>query len=208
VPTLTESRIAELLEPYLQTGEGPPLALPEGALGQFGAYLDLLLHWNARTNLTAIREPEAIVARHFGESVFVARQLAGLVPVDGTLLDFGSGAGFPGLPIQIVMPALHVTLAESQGKKAAFLREAGRALALNAEVWAKRVEDMPPARTFDVVALRAVDRMEDALRAARIRVRAGGILAVLRGVEGAADDGTRLLSVPGGTQSVLALEVC
>ena len=104
-------------------------SVPAGLYQQLSAYLDLLLKWNARTNLTAIREPEEIVRRHFGESLFAgtaARRSA--LRRDASLLDFGSGAGFPGLPIQLLLPDLRVTLAESQGKKASFLREAVRTL--------------------------------------------------------------------------------
>jgi len=161
---LTPDRIAELLQPYL-TGEGGEQSeardvfAPGGLYAALAAYLDLLLKWNVRTNLTAIRDPEEIVRRHFGESLFVARRLGEC----SSLLDFGSGAGFPGIPIQLIHPALSITLAESQGKKAAFLREAVRELGLNAEVWGGRVESMPEARRFDVVALRAVDSIELAL---------------------------------------------
>lgn len=158
MPTLPESTIAELLAPYIDA--------PDAILAPFSAYLDLLLKWNARTNLTAIRDPEEIVRRHFGESLFAARHLD---PGTPTLLDFGSGAGFPGLPIALLRPDIAVTLAESQNKKATFLREAVRVLGLKVEVWPSRVEDMPSGRQFHTVALRAVDRMETALAVAAPR---------------------------------------
>jgi 16S rRNA (guanine527-N7)-methyltransferase len=200
--TLTEDRIAALLQPYLE-GTVPPANL----YGQLGTYLDLLLRWNARTNLTAIREPEEIVRRHFGESLFVGVHLAPLLGPVATLLDFGSGAGFPGLPIQLFLPELNVTLAESQGKKASFLREAVRTLGSKTEVWAERVERMPADRRFDVVALRAVDKMDSALVAAEGRVAAGGLLAVLggrRSVEGTENVVSAV--VPGGTDSLLYID--
>jgi 16S rRNA (guanine527-N7)-methyltransferase len=169
MPTLSESAIAGLLAPYLP--ETPAALLP-----QLSAYLDLLLKWNARTNLTAIRDPEEIVSRHFGESLFAARHLA---PETPTLLDFGSGAGFPGIPIALLRPDIQVTLAESQNKKATFLREAVRTLNLSTEVWPGRVESMAPDRRFHAVALRAVDNMEAALTAARERIAPGGQLVLL-----------------------------
>jgi 16S rRNA (guanine527-N7)-methyltransferase len=169
MPTLSESAIAELLIPYLPN-------MPFGLCAQLSTYLDLLLKWNARTNLTAIRDPEEIVRRHFGESLFAARHLD---PGTTTLLDFGSGAGFPGLPIALLRPEIVVTLAESQNKKATFLREVVRTLALPIEVWSNRVEAMPTARRFDVVALRAVDDMETAVPAAIARIVPGGRLAIL-----------------------------
>lgn len=156
--TLSESAIAALLEPYL--------VAPTELLPRLSVYLDLLLKWNARTNLTAIREPEEIVRRHFGESLFAARHLVSDVP---TLLDLGSGAGFPGIPIALLRPDIQVTLAESQHKKASFLREAVRTLGLSSEVWGRRAEDMPIARRFHTVALRAVDNMAAAVVAAEER---------------------------------------
>jgi 16S rRNA (guanine527-N7)-methyltransferase len=176
--TLTEPQIATLLEPYLAGASAPP-----NLYAQLSVYLDLLLRWNARTNLTAIRDPEDIVRRHFGESLFAGVHLAPLLPSAATLLDFGSGAGFPGLPIQLLLPGLTVTLAESQGKKASFLREAIRTLGLSTEVWPARTETMPHSRRFDVVALRAVDNMEAALAAAEVRTLPNGILAALGGSE-------------------------
>jgi 16S rRNA (guanine527-N7)-methyltransferase len=158
--TITPDKIAELLRPYLKGGrQSSDFFAASGLYAALAAYLELLLKWNARTNLTAIREPEEIVRRHFGESLFVAGHLRDC----DSLLDFGSGAGFPGIPIQLAYPTLDVTLAESQGKKAAFLREAVRELGLSTRVWAGRVEAMSPERRFEVVALRAVDLMDMAL---------------------------------------------
>jgi 16S rRNA (guanine527-N7)-methyltransferase len=155
---VTPTAIRSLLDPYLQQ-----LSFPESGwtriCEQLSVYLDLILKWNARTNLTAIRTPEEIVRRHFGESLFVGTHLGAC----NTLLDFGSGAGFPGVPIQLLRPDLQVTLGESQGKKAAFLREVCRELVLTTEVFSARIETMPPNRKFDVVAMRAVDQMGSAI---------------------------------------------
>ena len=86
------------------------------------SYLELLLKWNAKLNLTSIRTSDEILKRHFVESIFCAHQLPEGVK---TLLDFGSGGGFPGVPIAICRPDIAVTLSESQGKKAAFLKRSG-----------------------------------------------------------------------------------
>ena len=167
--TLPLSRIAELLDPYYPQ-------VPAEIVSGVSVYLDLLLKWNARMNLTSIRTPELMVTRHFGESLFVARHL----PLEAkTLLDVGSGAGFPGLPVQLARPDLRVTLAESQNKKGAFLREAVRVLRLRSVVWGGRVEAMPPEWRFDVVALRAVDDPVSALVVGRKRLAPGGFLATL-----------------------------
>ena len=140
----------------------------------FADYLKLLQHWNARTNLTAIRDEETILRRHFVESILCARNL----PTDiVSLLDFGSGAGFPGLPIALIRNEIAVTLAESQHKKAAFLREAIRTMELPTKVHAGRAEDLPAQ--FDCVTLRAVDHMEKAVPAALRRLKPRGWLAIL-----------------------------
>jgi len=145
---------------------------------KFDEYLALILRWNSRMNLTAIRAPEEIQSRHFVESIACAR----LLPQDiGSLLDFGSGVGFPGIPVALCRPEIAVTLAESQSKKAAFLQEAVRLLALNSSVFAKRAEQLD--RQFDCVILRAVDRMEDAVAVAASLVGPGGTLAVLTTLE-------------------------
>lgn len=162
---LTPDAIAALLEPYVR----PSLPDPNAALAdrvdwpriysQLANYIELIVKWNARINLTAIRDPEQIVRRHFGESLFAGLHLGRCA----SLLDFGSGAGFPGIPIQLLLPELPITLAESRSRKAAFLREVVRTLGLSTEVWAGRVETMPPARRFDTIALRAVDGMDAAI---------------------------------------------
>jgi len=105
--------------------------------GKFAEYCSLILRWNARVNLTAIRDEDGILARHFVESIACARALPAGIE---TLLDFGSGAGFPGIPIALCRPEIMVTLAESQGKKAAFLQEAIRVLEISAKVHPHRAE--------------------------------------------------------------------
>ena len=141
---------------------------------RFGTYCGLLMRWNARTNLTAVRDEDGILRRHFVESIVCARALPDEI---GTLLDFGSGAGFPGLPIALCRPALEITLAESQGKKAAFLREAVRVLGLSVKVHGGRAEML--GSEFDCVTLRAVDRMSQAVAGAAGLVRPSGWLAAI-----------------------------
>ncbi len=183
--------IARLVEPYYP---GAPGVLVES----LSAYLDLLLKWNGRTNLTAIRAPEEMVRRHFGESLFLARY----VPEEAkTLLDLGSGAGFPGIPVALARRDVRVTLAESQNKKAAFLREAVRTLGLQTEVWAGRAEDLPGF--YDVVALRAVDNPELALGIAGRKVREGGLLLHLTTAGGEVGTGKEEVGLPGGYRQCL-----
>lgn len=145
-------------------------ALPAGIAGKFQSYLELLQKWNARLNLTAIRGPEEILQRHFIECIFAAQRLPTGI---NSLLDFGSGGGFPGIPVALCRPEIRFTLGESQAKKAAFLRETIRTLGLeNAEVYNGRVESL--SRTFEAVALRAVDKMQEACRVAVGNLAPGG----------------------------------
>jgi 16S rRNA (guanine527-N7)-methyltransferase len=175
---MESTRIAELLRPFTGRVER------SGDLQeQLRLYLDLLLKWNARMNLTAIRDPEQIVTRHFGESLFGARVLLGdfdraQAPI--TLADVGSGAGFPGVPLKLWIPQIRLTLIESQNKKATFLREVIRALKLDAtEVFCGRAEDW--AKTADMVTLRAVEKFERVLPAAASLVAPGGRLGLFIG---------------------------
>jgi 16S rRNA (guanine527-N7)-methyltransferase len=166
--TLTEMeafRIQQLLAPYV------PHPLREAQLTVVARYLDLLIRWNQRLNLTAIREPEEIVTRHFGESFFAASKL---FPPGGAagarLVDVGSGAGFPGLAMRVYAP-LQVTLIESRQRKAAFLREAARVLGFrDVEVFSDRAERyIPPPSVSSMgmtVTLRAVEKFAEALPAA------------------------------------------
>jgi 16S rRNA (guanine527-N7)-methyltransferase len=177
---LSNDEIRTLLGPYV-VPLGSAVSLSDGLIGQVSEYLDLLIRWNARVSLTAIRRPEEMVERHFGESFFTGATLAARLADGAELLDYGSGPGFPGLPIQMLVPKARVTVAESQAKKVAFLREVIRTLGLSAEVWPHRVEEMPPERQFDAVTLRAVEKMAAAVEGASARVREGGWVAALVG---------------------------
>lgn len=183
------------------------LGLDAQTVVQLEEFLALLVRWNARINLTSVRRPEEIVRRHFAESIFAAKQIPQRVK---TLLDYGSGGGFPGIPIAICRPEIAVTLAESQGKKAAFLREAVRTLSLRAEVWAARVEEMEPGRVFDAITLRAVDRMPAACQSAVERLAPRGWMGVFttRKTEDALDRIAGIhwdaaIGIPGSQQELL-----
>jgi 16S rRNA (guanine527-N7)-methyltransferase len=150
------NQIAALLRPFAE--------LDQTVLEQTSIYIDLLIKWNARVNLTAVREPAEIVQRHFGESFFAAAHLLGSEAKE-SVIDLGSGAGFPGLPIAMLRPLAHVTLIESNGKKAAFLNEVIRTLKLgNTTVFKERAETYPG--TADLVTMRAVEGFSNAARLA------------------------------------------
>jgi 16S rRNA (guanine527-N7)-methyltransferase len=184
---LNETRVAELLKPFLEGGTKTSDSLSHAQLIRISMYIDILLHWNERINLTAVREPEEIVTRHFGESVFAARLLFPKYFTTDSLgaavhvIDVGSGAGFPGLPIKIWAPEIRLTLIESNQKKATFLRETIRKLRLERRrcfLWARGVVFRPKG---DVVTLRAVERFETILPVAAELVASQGRLAVLIG---------------------------
>ncbi|HVW77527.1 MAG TPA: 16S rRNA (guanine(527)-N(7))-methyltransferase RsmG [Alloacidobacterium sp.] len=186
------------------TGISP---LPPKALEQLQIHFELLLKWNARLNLSAIRSPEEILQRHFLESLFAAQYIPDEVK---TLLDFGSGGGFPGLPIAVARPNIHITLGESQAKKASFLREVARTAAVpNIDVFQGRLEGL--SRTYDAVALRAVDKMLLACRTAAQKLVTGGRLIVFSTIEEAENlvkalpniAWTEPLTLPHATQRIL-----
>ncbi len=199
---MDQTQIAALLAPFLADDQQP---ISDSLLPRIATYLDLLLKWNERTNLTSVRSPVEIVARHFGESLFAARHLFPDPAATATLADVGSGAGFPGLPIKLWAPKLFVTLIESHGKKSTFLREVVRALALaDVDVFAGRAEDLAarfqenpepasregnsepkpaPSGCFDVVTLRAVEQFELILPVAASLLQPAGRLALLIGVD-------------------------
>ena len=271
-PSASESlpRVAELCEGV----EREPAALPIETLQSISTYIDLLLRWNARINLTAIRDPEEIVTRHFGESLFAASHLfasdahgaadassawpssnststdfaadshhereghgfsraasapeneRALAPEENTtpttarknagaanlatswksgalaprgepkikeasapanaprLADLGSGAGFPGIPIKLFAPQIHLTLIESNHKKSTFLREVARTLTLtDVDILTTRAESLDTSlhHSFDVVTLRAVERFDQVLPASATLLAGNSRLALLIG---------------------------
>jgi 16S rRNA (guanine527-N7)-methyltransferase len=166
---LTETERARLLQPF-------GLVLTSGQMAQLQTYLELLLRWNAKINLTAIRRAEDCVTRHFGESLYLARW----AQLEGCLLDIGSGAGFPGLALKISFPNLAVTLLEPTTKKRAFLKEVTRACEFrDVEVRGERLEDFvkQAARpSFDSATSRAVGHFAKLLPLAVRGLRPGGRL--------------------------------
>ncbi len=164
-------RIRELLHPY--GGD----TLPADSIVKIARYLRTFQHWSSRVNLTTIRDPEQVVQRHFGEGLVLSAAL----PEACTILDLGSGAGFPGLPIALARPSARVTLAESQQKKSAFLKEAAWMMGLTVSIWSGRAEAMATDKPFNAVVLRAVDNMSDALQTGLKLLAPGGTLAFFAG---------------------------
>jgi 16S rRNA (guanine527-N7)-methyltransferase len=141
-------------------------------------YIALIEKWNKVYNLTAIREPEKMVSHHLLDSLAVAPHLQAK-----RLLDVGSGAGLPGIPLALANPDMHVTLLDSNHKKAAFLNQAVIELGLkNAEVCAERVESWQPDGRFDVIISRAFADMGEFVRLTRHLLAPGGLFAAMKGL--------------------------
>lgn len=172
---LTQARIAELLAPFLGAK-----SLADSQLDGIKAHVDLLLKWNAKLNLTAVRDPQEIITRHFGESLFAAAQLFPVAGSHESVIDVGSGPGFPGLPLKLWSPGIELTLIESNQRKATFLREVIRALKLNsASVVAQRAASV--SLRANLVTLRAVERFEHILPVAFGLIKPEGRIALLIG---------------------------
>ena len=141
------------------------------------AHLDLLDEWNARMNLTAIRERGSQITKHVLDSLSVRNHLRG-----SRIADVGSGAGFPGIPLAIVEPRRHFTLIESTGKKCRFLEHVRDALGLgNVEVLQSRAESHDPGVRYDTVIARAVGSVAGLVRVAGPLVAGGGRLLAMKG---------------------------
>jgi 16S rRNA (guanine527-N7)-methyltransferase len=172
---MNTDEIAHLLRPFLGSD-----SLSNDQLSRVAIYLELLLKWNAKINLTAIRTPEEILSRHFGESFFAARHLVSGDAPPSSAIDIGSGAGFPGFPLKIWCPDLRATLIESNGRKATFLREVSRSLELSGvEIVSMRAEEVDAQA--DLVTVRAVERFESILPVAERLLSHGGRLGLLIG---------------------------
>ena len=141
------------------------------------AHLDLVDEWGERMNLTAIRERDQQLTKHVLDSLSVLRYLRG-----SRVADVGSGAGFPGIPLAIALPAVHFALIESTGKKCRFLEHVRDTLELaNVEVVQSRAETHKPASRYDTVVARAVGPVADLVRHAGALVAGGGRLLAMKG---------------------------
>ena len=155
------------------------LQIDAAARERLVAHLELVAKWNRVHNLTAVREPEQMVPLHLLDSLTLLPHLGpGL-----TLIDVGTGAGFPGIPIAIARPDLQVTLLDSSHKKAAFLEQARAELKLaNASVACERVEGYRPAQRFDVVVSRAFAELGDFVAQTSHLLAPGGRMLAMKGI--------------------------
>ncbi|HHW4678719.1 MAG TPA: 16S rRNA (guanine(527)-N(7))-methyltransferase RsmG [Xylella sp.] len=142
------------------------------------AYLTLLIRWNRTYNLTAIRDPQEMVVRHLLDSLAIQRYVSA-----ARLADLGSGAGLPGIPLAITQPSLQVTLVESNGKKARFLREVVHQLRLsNTRVSEVRAEALDEPITYDHLTARALDTLSGIVMAGGHLLKPNGTLLAMKGL--------------------------
>jgi len=192
------------MKPEDQLGNGLAelgLQLPAQTQGRLLQYVALLTKWNRTYNLTAIREPSRLVSHHLLDSVAVLPHLQG-----ASVVDVGSGAGLPGIPLAIVQPEWRVALLDSNHKKGAFLRQAVLELKLdNAEIVTARAEQWQPARLFDVVISRAFSDLPGFVEAAAHLCAPGGVLAAMKGIY--PDEELAQLGSSAGILRVVALRV-
>ena len=155
------------------------ISLSEAQLEQFRLYEQELLFWNRRVNLISMKSPLDIPVKHFTDSLTLAEFVS-----DGSrLLDIGTGAGFPGMPLKILKPAISLTLVESNGRKVSFLKELARKLQVQAEILNSRVEDLGEQYrgVFDIVVSRAGLRLRELLEAGVFFKAPGGKILAMKG---------------------------
>ena len=172
------NEITASLRPELESGLSA-LDLETALADPLLAYLALLQRWNQTYNLTAIRDPREMLVKHVLDSLAMHAHLAGI----GTLADLGTGAGLPGIPLAIALPQLQVTLVESNGKKARFLREAVRQLQLgNVKVAESRIEAFDAPGSFDAITARALATLPLILELGGHLLAPAGRLLAMKGV--------------------------
>lgn len=167
---------------------------------QLDAYRELLLDWNTRVNLTAIRAPREILIKHFIDSLTVLKH----VPPAGELLDIGTGGGFPGLVLKIARPTLPVTLVEARGRKIAFLEEVRRRLGLTGCTLLHEhlgAENQALSRKFSTVVSRAFRDPEEFLQLSQGFLKPGGCTIAMLGTGGASgeEEAAALIVKTGGS---------
>ena len=146
-------------------------------------YLALLARWNRTYNLTAVRDPQEMVAKHLLDSLAMHAYVDPLARRGGALADLGTGPGLPGIPLSIVKPGLRVTLVESNGKKARFMREALRQLGLkDARVAESRIEAFAEPGAYDAITARALATLPLILELGGHLLKPGGVLLAMKGV--------------------------
>lgn len=179
------------------------ITLEEKMLSDFGVYGEMLKEWNGKINLTAIVDDEGITVKHFIDSLLLLDAVS--VPHGAKIVDVGTGAGFPGVPIKIVRPDVNLTLMDSLNKRLVFLESLCGSLNISAEKVHGRAEDMGRQGTlyrgaFDVATARAVTDMRELSEYCLPLLKKGGFFAALKGfeIEEELEQAKKAISILGG----------
>lgn len=192
------------------------LSLDDAQLAQFETYYHELAEWNGRMNLTSVIDYAEVQVKHFLDSLTVLPALGNFLAADARMVDVGAGAGFPGLPLKLVLPGIDLALVESTGKKATFLRHVVETLDLtNVDTYTGRAEELghrPEFRgSYDLALARGLARLPTLLEYTLPFTRQRGLVAAWKhgGVDLKAelDSARRALQVLGGrVKSIYAVK--
>ncbi len=186
------------IEEFRSAVEELDVQLSEEQLTLFNKYADYLLEYNKHTNLTAIRTKEEVFLKHFYDSILVLKYTS---LKDKSLLDIGSGAGFPGIPLKIIEPSIDLTLMDANGKKTAFLESLKNVLNINYTVINDRAEKyiLNRREQIDVVTARAVTAMPVLAELTLPFVKIGGEFIAYKGdIDETLENGKYAIEVLGG----------
>lgn len=172
-----------MMETFLNLCRQNDINLSQHQLNLFENYLELLLKWNRVYNLTSVRKKEDILVKHFFDSLTLVKlfNIIGADPTGKDIADFGSGAGFPGVPVKIYYPQTNLFLIESVGKKCMFLDTLKRELKLDYTVLCQRAEQIDIK--FDIVLSRATGETFEVLKTGKNLLKEDGMIVVMKGRE-------------------------
>ncbi len=160
------------------------IELDPGMVEKFEIYCELIIKWASKINLTSIKDPRSIAVTHFIDSLTLLRH----IPPQSSVLDIGSGAGLPGIPLKICLPSISPVLVDARGKRVFFMREAIRTLGLEKTRAVKAragKEDEKIGGGFDIAVSRAVAATPEMVRIAMPLVKCGGMVLIMKGKDGA-----------------------
>lgn len=182
----TKKRIIMGIKEYIEKACGQMgIMLTQQQVEQFNQYYNLLIEWNDKINLTRIVEPEEVAIKHFADSLALLNYYN--IPQGAKVIDVGTGAGFPGIPLKIARPDINLTLLDSLNKRLIFLGEVTKEIGVEAEIVHSRAEegskDFDHREMYDVVVSRAVARLNTLSEYCIPYVRLGGVFVAMKGPE-------------------------
>jgi 16S rRNA (guanine527-N7)-methyltransferase len=170
--------IGGIMEKFVELLKNENIDLSDKQLKQFDTYFQCLIEWNEKMNLTAITEIEDVYIKHFFDSILVHK---GCLLNNQSILDVGSGAGFPSIPLKIIYPNLNVTIIDSLNKRISFLQELTKRLDIEATLIHGRAEEHELKNHYDIVTARAVSNLRVLGELCLPFVKKGGLFLSLKG---------------------------